>query len=436
MIVRMAEFATAFGRNVLLSSGNPNIQAVVPNDARVNCTFRNLMKSLLSTTLFCMMLMPEILSAADEPFISPREGFFSESTLLRPGKVDLLYKRRFDVDQYNAFLWTPLIKGGGGVFDSGAGNVTTYGGGFFRPLAPWPERGDLILGAQGVDNDFRSDYEVQGEYRFPFGLGIGGGALESLREADDIRFGKLTYRNTLRDWNYILAVLGQRTGFEERYGGPISGPATEFHTSPGGYAAVYNAQWMGVYGNDGEQWRGTLAYIAPESWKVVRPVVEAIWTDNSIGNRPGPKSLFVNGSLRFEGGFLSHAARLGRAMGPQGLEYGNPLGFIFPTWNRRLEVWEMGSLVDFRLERIEQVSDIVQERYEGYVFPFQVQPSRNRWLDAFFAGGAYSKTGRDETPSIIGGVLAEVGFVRVSVGVEYQSDPHETSVVVGLIDRF
>jgi hypothetical protein len=179
-----------------------------------------------------------------------------------------------------------------------------------------------------------------------------------------------------------------------------------------------------------------MAYIAPESWKVVRPVVEAIWTDNSIGERPGPKSLFVNGSLRFEAGFLSHAARLGRAMGPQGLEYGNPLGFIFPTWNRRLEVWEMGSLVDFRLERIEAPNGDVQERYEGYLFPFQLQPARNRWLDALFAGGAYIKGGSTETPAVIGGVLAEIGFIRLSVGVEYQADPDETSVVVGLIDRF
>ena len=40
-------------------------------------------------------------------------------------------------------------------------------------------------------------------------------------------------------------------------------------------------------------------------------------------------------------------------MGPQGLEFGNPLGFLFPTWNRRLEVWELGKLGAARFERIE-----------------------------------------------------------------------------------
>jgi hypothetical protein len=193
---------------------------------------------------------------------------------------------------------------------------------------------------------------------------------------------------------------------------------------------------MGVYGYDGEQWRSTLAYVAPESWKTVRPVIEAIYTDNSIGERDGPRSLFVNGSLKFEGGFLSHAARLGRAMGPQGLEYGNPLGFIFPTWNRRLEIWEMGSLLDFRLERIEPPHGVAQERYEGAIFPFQLQPTRNRWLDAFFVGGAYIKNGSYETPSVLGGVLAEIAFIRLSIGVEYQPDPDETNIVIGLIDRF
>ena len=65
--------------------------------------------------------------------------------------------------------------------------------------------------------------------------------------------GHTTYRNTWRDWNYIFAVLGQRAGYESSPGGIITAPTTDTTTSPGGYAAVYNSQIMGVYGYDGEQ---------------------------------------------------------------------------------------------------------------------------------------------------------------------------------------
>ncbi|HTD65291.1 MAG TPA: hypothetical protein VK846_02020 [Candidatus Limnocylindria bacterium] len=365
-------------------------------------------------------LVPNVFSAAaPHSFLSYDDGLYSESPNLRPGKVDLLYKHTRAQDAYNAFLWTPVFKGGGGVIEFD-GQDTYYGGGFIRPLAAWPDKGDLILGAQGVDSVDRSDFEAQGEYRFPFGLGIGGGAVSRASAFADVYFGKLTYRNKWHAWNYILEVQGQEAALK---------------TEPGGYVAVYDEQWMGVGGTDGEQWRGTLAYIAPEGMKHVRPVIEAIWVDNSIGQIVGPKSLFANASLKYEGGFLSHPARLGRAMGPQGLEFGNPLGFLVPTFNRRLEVWEMGGLADFRVERIESSDRSVQERYEGYIYPAQFQSSRS-FLDGVFLGGAWSKAPGKDTPSVIGGIFSQIRFIRLSVGVEYQTDPSQTSVVVGLIDRF
>ena len=299
--------------------------------------------------------------AEPHSFLSYDEGLYSESPYLRPGKVDLLYKHRPDQDQYNAFLWTPVFKGGGGVIDPDKAVNTRYGGGFFRPMAAWPEKGDLILGAQGVESELRSDFEVQGEYRLPFGLGAGGGFVSTENSLTDIAFGKLTFRRKWRDWNYILEVQAQNIADK---------------TEPGGYVALFNDQFMAVGGTDGEQWRVTGAYIAPERWKYMRPVLEVIWMDNSIGQVMGPKVLFANASLKYEGGFLSHPARLGRAMGPQGLEFGNPLGFLTPTFNRRLEVWEEGGLADFRADRVELPNGTVQERYEGVFFPAQFQSAR------------------------------------------------------------
>jgi hypothetical protein len=278
----------------------------------------------------------------------------------------------------------------------------------------------LILGAQAVETPLDPIYEVQGEYRFPFGLGIGGGVVETLNPFSDIRFGKLTYRNKWNGWNYILEVQGQHTA--ER-------------TEPGGYVALFNDYFMAVGGSDGEQWRVTGAFMAPEKWKVVRPVVEVLWVDNSIGRVIGPKVLFANATLKYEGGFLSHPARLGRAMGPQGLEFGNPLGFLNPTFNRRLDVWEMGALADFRADRIESPLGAVTERYEGFLYPMQCQTTRTI-LDGVFVGGAWSKSPIKDTPSIIGGIFAQLGFAKLSVGVEQQFDPRETLVTVGVVDRF
>jgi hypothetical protein len=371
-------------------------------------------------TLFVIVAAGSLKAADERPFISYDEGVYSENPNLRPGKLDFLYRHRRDLDQYNGFVWTPIFKGGAGALDPTVGESTHYGGGFVRPLAPWPDKGDLILGAQSVETPLDPIYEVQGEYRFPFGLGVGGGVVETLNPFSDVRFGKMTYRNKWRGWNYILEVQGQDTADR---------------TEPGGYVALFNNYFMAVGGSDGEQWRVTGAVMAPETWKVVRPVLEVLWVDNSIGQIVGPKVLFANATLKYEGGFLSHPARLGRAMGPQGLEFGNPLGFLNPTFNRRLEVWEMGSLADFRADRIELPTGAIQERYEGYVFPFQLQEARS-FLDAAFVGGAWSKSPVKDTPSIIGGIFAQFGFVKLSVGVEHQVEPRETMVTVGVVDRF
>ena len=371
-------------------------------------------------TLFITLAASSLQAEDERPFISYDEGLYSENPYLRPGKLDFIYKHRNDLDQYNGFLWTPVFKGGAGALVPEVGEPTHYGGGFVRPLAPWPDKGDLILGAQAVETPLDPIYEVQGEYRFPFGLGIGGGVVETLNPFSDIRFGKLTYRNKWRSWNYILEVQGQHTADD---------------TKPGGYAAVFNDYFMAVGGTDGEQWRVTGAVMAPERWKIVRPVVEVLWVDNSIGQVAGPKVLFANATLKYEGGFLSHPARLGRAMGPQGLEFGNPLGFLNPTFNRRLEVWEMGALADFRADRIEFPRGAVTQRYEGFLYPLQCQPARSI-LDGVFVGGAWSKSGIKDTPSIIGGIFAQLRFVKLSVGVEHQFDPKDTLVTVGVVDRF
>ena len=354
------------------------------------------------------------------PFLSLKEGLASDSRWLNPGKIDFLYRGREADNTYNAFAWTPTFKGGGGVIAPDTGQSTTYLGGFLRPLAGVPDTGDLILAAQGVEANNRRDFEAQGEYRLPMGLGVGGGFVEAKKAGNDIAFGKLTFRNKLAGWNYILELQAQDV---------------EQSVSPGGYAALYNDQVMGVAGSDGEQWRVTGGYVAPTNGTILRPAAEVLYVDNSIGEFDGPRSVFVNATLRLQGGFLAHPARLGRAMGPQGLEFGNPLGFLFPTWNRRLETWEMGGLADVRYERIWLPNRTTQDRVDGEIFPFQFCGTRSLF-DYFFLGASYTQTPTMDNPGVVTGLIGKIGFVNVNAAVEHRFRPSENIVIVGLIDWF
>lgn len=361
--------------------------------------------------------------AADNSFVSLDKGFHSESPFLNPGKLDFLYRYRKEESDYNLFAWTPVFKGGAGLQDPDGKSSTRYAGGYVRPLFAWPDKGELILGAQGVDYPKAGAAEFQGEYRFPFGLGVGGGLVDGDAKnnaGNDVAFGKLDFRNQWKDLHYIFELQAQEF---------------EHHTSPGGYMALYNDSLMGVGGYDGEQWRATIGFISPWTNGMFRPTFEVLYVDNSIGDFKGPKTWFANATLGYSGGFLSNPARLGRAMGPQGLEFGNPLGFLVPTWNRRLEVWEMGSLVDGRAESIKMPNGTTQERYEGLFFPFQFAPERS-FFDYLFLGGSYTKNPTRESPGAMAGVTGKIGFLLFSLGVEQQFHPDNTTVVVGLIDPF
>lgn len=377
---------------------------------------------LLLLSWLLMLLPPSALAAESSPALIPSPAPDIHSQLFEPGKFDFLYRHltATEENRYNGFLWSPLFKGGGGLLSPRDQESIAYAGGFLRPLAASPEKGDLIVGAHVVETGRRIDYEFQGEYRLPMGLGIGGGFVDTVNPATDVKFGKVTFRRRQHSWSYILEAQVQEFGGE---------------TSPGGYVAAYNNEFMLVGGTDGEQWRVTAGYIAPETTGFFRIAAEILYADNSTGILEGPRAFFGNLTLKYEGGFLSHPARLGRAMGPQGLEFGNPLGFLIPTWNRRLEVWELGRLGGLRVERIELPVGTRTERYEAMVFPFQFLQTKN-FLEGFFIGAAYLSNPVRDTFSVLGGYVGSIKPFKAFVGVEHENRPADTSVVAGLIHTF
>ncbi|MDD1605155.1 MAG: hypothetical protein LUP96_00440 [Methylococcaceae bacterium] len=371
----------------------------------------------------------------DLPFIPAKQLWFAllmisqpyahadntDSPYFKGGRVEAFYDRKDNGDfQVNSELWTPVFKGGyGALISETGGQDTHYFGGFARPLLTSPEYGDLILGAQEILKGGVKQTEVQGEYRLPFGLGIGGGFADRQYSGQDIKFAKISYRNEWKDIKYILSTQWQ---------------SYQGKSSPGGYVAVYNKQLMATWGSDGEQWRSTFGYVAPDQGPdKIRPALEVFYVDNSIGNFNGSKDLMVTGSLGFRKGFLSHEARLGRAMGPTGLEFGNPLGFLSPTFNRRLTAWEVGDLVNFRFIHSTLPNYGRVETLETAIYPTQFFGDKSL-LSALFVGvGVTSPNPGKDGLSGLFGYHKRINNFESSLRVQHDFDRDDTTLFFNAI---
>jgi len=129
---------------------------------------------LLKSCIYCFVLTFIIASGS---LSSASDGLSFESQYLHPGKADFHYLHTETTDEFNTIWWSPVFKGGTGYVDLDSGGSTKYSGGYFRPLLPKDGKGELIFGFNEVNTNTAYGYEIQGEYRFPFGLGIGGGSV-------------------------------------------------------------------------------------------------------------------------------------------------------------------------------------------------------------------------------------------------------------------
>jgi hypothetical protein len=338
----------------------------------------------------------------------------------KPGKLDLHVDRTGSAERANLFWWSPVVKAGIGVLDVD-GVETRYGGGYVRGV----RRGlELIAGGGLVDREEARDFELQAELRLPGGIAFGGGAADYDGAVPDVTFGKAVHRGRIGSWSTVLALQVQEVGRE---------------TSSGGYAGLWEDRFMAVIGADGEQRQATVAFMAPQAESsTFRPVLEGIWIDQEVGDLAGPQILFVNGTLGFQGGFLSHPARLGRAMGPTGVEYANPLGFLWANgpWNRRLDPWELGRLGDLRLLRVERPNGVTSATWEALVFPLQLA-GREGLLDGIFVGASYrTLTGTDDDPGPLAGYIGKVGFLQLALAVDVGLESDDTRATLGIIDNF
>jgi len=176
---------------------------------------------LLETTLKGICLMSLMLAHS-----AVNAGDYIQSPYFKGGKIDSNFNRYDNGDfSVNNFLWSPVFKGGAGtIISETGGQDVNYYGGFARPLLTKPKLGDLFLGVQQVLQGDRISTEVQGEYRLPNGLGLGGGFVDRSQSVQDAEFVKVSYQNQWRDIKYIVSSQWQSFAGKD-YGG--------------GYVAVY-----------------------------------------------------------------------------------------------------------------------------------------------------------------------------------------------------
>lgn len=94
-------------------------------------------------------------------FASP--GISFDNKYMHPGKADFHYLHTKTTDEYNLIWWSPGFKGGAGLIESDTSNPTNYSGGYFRPLLPKDDNGELIFGYLQVDTASTYSHEFQGE---------------------------------------------------------------------------------------------------------------------------------------------------------------------------------------------------------------------------------------------------------------------------------
>ncbi len=300
-----------------------------------------------------------------------------------------------DQDALNVTLWGPNLNGGIGSRRDGNGGDTTYVGAFFRPFGNNIDR-DLVFGVNYLNDNGISQSEAQGQYIGRDGVGFGLGYVEGLANSRDLYFTKFIYRKKHRDWNVYLSPQWQRNPDKNDLGG---------------YLALSNDEVFMSAGTDGEQWRGLLGVVAERGKTAsLQPTGEILYVDNSLGDRDGVKFFFVNGSLQYAGGFLSHQSRLGRALGPSGNHFGNPLSFLSQSWNRNADVWEIGQLANVRIIEAEFPNGQEVEIFETVVFPTQFVRDSS-WANGLFLG-FQNRDFRFESDTLQSGKAGLIGYKR------------------------
>lgn len=339
----------------------------------------------------------------------------SESDASAPGFADFrlgISENRVDG---NLILRRPFLVAGAS-YDAidGAPDVTGFGA-LARAAVGEAGTGEWVLGGNYLASADSRQWEIQAKYITPGGFGLGAGLIDA-EATDELWFVNGIARGKRGALNYQFSALIQ------------SGPGG---LSPGGYAALYAEHLFISGGGDGEQWRILGAWSANSSHdSAFDPSIEFLFVDNDVGHVNGEKFLFVNGSLKRNKGFLSTGSRLGRALGPQGLQFANPVSFLSQPWSRTVDVWEIGEILNIRFARRTLPDGAVNTLAQTVVFPMQALGSEARYR-GLFAGIQHQRDASRST-ALLFGHAGRLGRAWVSVVGSHDVEQGGVSGVLGI----
>lgn len=315
----------------------------------------------------------------------------------------------------NFILRQPLLVGGVS-YDAldGAADVAAFGA-VARPVACASGRGEFVLGGNYLASADSRQWEAQAKYVASSGIGMGAG-FARLEAAGDT-------------WFVNAIASGQRGALNYHFSPLIQENADGL--SLGGYAAFHTDHFFLGGGSDGEHWRVIGAWSANNGDdSTIDPSIEVLFVDHGIGRLDGEKFLFVNGSLKRNAGFLSTGSRLGRALGPQGLQFANPVAFLSQPWSRTVDVWETGGIMNLRLARRVLPGGETTSLAQTVIFPMEVLARDSRFR-GLLAGIQHERESLRST-SVLFGHAGRVGRATLNVVGSYDIDEGRLSGVLSL----
>jgi hypothetical protein len=315
----------------------------------------------------------------------------------------------------NFILRQPTLVGGVS-YDApdGAPDVAAFGA-VARPVNDPSGRGEFAFGGNYLANADFDQWEVQAKCVSAGGIGMGAG-FARLEADGDTWFVSAIARGQHGALSYHISPL-----IQDNPGG----------LSFGGYAALYSDHLFLSGGGDGEHWRALGAWSANNGDDSdIDPSIEILFVDHGIGRLDDGSFLFVNGSLKRNAGFLSTRSRLGRALGPQGLQFANPVAFLSQPWSRTVDVWETGGIMNLRLAKRVIPGEKTTTLAQVVVFPMQALGGDARF-HGLFAGLQHEHIALRST-SVLLGHAARHGRASVNIAGSYDIDQGSLSGVLGV----
>lgn len=303
------------------------------------------------------------------------------------GVVDVHANRSGETRNVTAAYWGDRLSMGVDADFVNSDISTSSLGAYYRHALEQPGS-EWVVGANvDIDANKMNSHEFQFQHRLSKTFGYGAGIAKLPNDDQDIWFAKLVFAKQF-GWTAIEVNPQVQS---------VNGKA-----KLGLHLIHFSDNYLAGMGHDGEQWRAVVGFVTPDSDKLLRPAAEIFTWSSDVGRIPGDELVFVNGTLRYTGGFLSNAGRMGRALGAGGVFFYNPISYLSLGWNRTPNIWEIGDLWNVRWVDNKSNEFGAETSVQTAIFPGQLVRAESKWDGIFVGYESTSALGVSEESVMLG----------------------------------